>query len=535
VNSGQTIQHPFAAARLGRGIGILLFALGSSSHAQTLHVLPSDKGKLAIHGKLGDDASLTTKITLLSDQVIPELLFRPGALDGPSGIHVASSQIQLGTSGKISLGENTPYDVDLKVAGIKVSGVYTGAIDFLLPKRGTNSLVQVNLELTVDPILKLQTRKGSESVKIQIVNCNSWTCKVAGLLEPAASRNSYAIPFDNVGSNSFSVNANLSATGERNWGEIGNAVHLTSPIQITASPIAKIPLTVASGEVAADHYLGDMQIVIPGQEAPLKIPLEVNVKDGPIWAIFTLLVGVLMGRLIKYMKDKGTPQADLLQTLHQLQTRSEQSPADAVLLKMFFDKAAVDIRYFRFTDAQADLTKIDNLLTLLAHLTHLEIELQPRSAEPAVAAILALIKQARATMQLGSDPSQLANQIESAVTALPAPAAPASGVFQTMIAKNVSVAAQALADVARAPHPSRVRWVAKLIGYDETVPEHVTFWFLRPLLWVLLILGLLVVGLQQLYLKDPAFGSMAFNDYFGLFVWGTSADVASRTLSNLGK
>jgi hypothetical protein len=136
---------------------------------------------------------------------------------------------------------------------------------------------------------------------------------------------------------------------------------------------------------------------------------------------------------------------------------------------------------------------------------------------------------------LGSDPSQLANQIESAVTALPAPAAPASGVFQTMIAKNVSVAAQALADVARAPHPSRVRWVAKLIGYDETVPEHVTFWFLRPLLWVLLILGLLVVGLQQLYLKDPAFGSMAFNDYFGLFVWGTSADVASRTLSNLGK
>ena len=530
-----TILGTSASVRPCRVICALILALASSTHAQTLRVLPSDNGRLAIHGKLGDDASLTTRITLLSDQAIPELLFRPGGLDGPNGIHLPSSQIQLGASGKLSLAENTPYDVDLKITSFKVSGVYTGAIDFLLPRHGTNSLVQVKLEVTVDPTLKLQTRKGSESVKIQIVNCNSWTCTVAGLLDPAASHNAYAIPFDNVGSNSFSVNANLSATGERNWGEIGNAVLLTSPIQVPASPIAKIPLAVASGNVAADHYLGDMQIVIPGQDAPLKIPLEVNVKDGPMWAIFTLLVGVLMGRLIKYMKDKGTPQADLLQTLHQLQTRSEQSPADAALLKLIFDKAAVDIRYFRFTDAQADLTKIDNLLTLLAHLRHLETELQPRAGDTAVAAILALIKQVRATIQLGSDPSQLANQIETAVIALPAPAAPTSGVFQTMIAKNVSIAANALGVVAAAPRSARVRWVAKLIGYDETVPENITFWFLRPLLWVLLIVGLLVVGLQQLYLKDPAFGSMAFNDYFGLFVWGTSADVASRTLSNLGR
>jgi hypothetical protein len=510
-------------------------AIGESTAAQTLSVMPSEKGKLFIHGKLGDDASLTRRITLLADQAVPDLLFRASELDGPNGALIPNSQIQLGASGKISLAENTPYEVDLKIMGVKASGAYTGVIDFLLPKHGTNSLVHVMLEVTVDPIFRLQTRKGSESVKIEIVNCKGWGCTVSALLEPAASRTEYAIPLDNVGSNCFQIDGNLSATGERNWGEIGKAAQLKLPMETGDNPITKIPLATASEQVASDHYVGDLQIRIPGQETPLKVPLEVNVKDGPVVAILTLLVGVLMGRLIKYMKDKGTPQADLLRTLHQLQERAAQSPSDAALLETFFEKAADDIRYFHLTDAQTDLAKLDNLLTLLAHLRHLEMVLEPRSSEPEVAQILGQIEQVRNAIEFGSDPSALAGQIETAVTALPAQKnVTAATVSDTSIAKGLTLAAQSLKGSGKpAQRSRRERVVAALTGSDETAREQITLWFLRPLLWLLLIVGLLVVGLQQLYLKDPIFGSTAFNDYFGLFVWGTSADVASRTLSSL--
>jgi hypothetical protein len=37
---------------------------------------------------------------------------------------------------------------------------------------------------------------------------------------------------------------------------------------------------------------------------------------------------------------------------------------------------------------------------------------------------------------------------------------------------------------------------------------------------------------MQLYVKNPIFGANLISDYFGLLVWATGSDVASRTLSN---
>ena len=57
--------------------------------------------------------------------------------------------------------------------------------------------------------------------------------------------------------------------------------------------------------------------------------------------------------------------------------------------------------------------------------------------------------------------------------------------------------------------------------------------FVRPLLWLALLIGLLAVGLKALYIDNPTFGASPFTDFFGLVFWGLSTDVASRTLSGL--
>jgi hypothetical protein len=70
-------------------------------------------------------------------------------------------------------------------------------------------------------------------------------------------------------------------------------------------------------------------------------------------------------------------------------------------------------------------------------------------------------------------------------------------------------------------------------GIDRGLLAEMTLRVLRPAIWVLLIAALLVLGIQQLYIKNATFGSDLFSDYFGLLVWAISSDVASRTLASL--
>jgi hypothetical protein len=72
-----------------------------------------------------------------------------------------------------------------------------------------------------------------------------------------------------------------------------------------------------------------------------------------------------------------------------------------------------------------------------------------------------------------------------------------------------------------------------LTGIAPEVRAELTLWLVRPALYIVLIAGVLAIGVQQLYLKNPIFGAAPFNDYLGLLVWAFSGDVAGRTLSTL--
>jgi len=66
------------------------------------------------------------------------------------------------------------------------------------------------------------------------------------------------------------------------------------------------------------------------------------------------------------------------------------------------------------------------------------------------------------------------------------------------------------------------------------VRAEATYWFVRPLLYTVLLAGLTIVGLNTLYIeKGETFGARPLPDYLGLLLWGLSADVASRSLSGL--
>jgi hypothetical protein len=73
-------------------------------------------------------------------------------------------------------------------------------------------------------------------------------------------------------------------------------------------------------------------------------------------------------------------------------------------------------------------------------------------------------------------------------------------------ASSVRSAAQVTAAGSASPRGSLARrLVALLTGHTEAARAQITLWFLRPLLWCVLVFLLLVVGLMHLYLKTTQF------------------------------
>jgi hypothetical protein len=312
---------------------------------------------------------------------------------------------------------------------------------------------------------------------------------------------------------------------------------LSLSIPLPSTPIINIPFAVASGDLIPDHYVGDVQLRIPGKEEPIKIPLELNVRTGPVLPILILVVGILFGRFIKYMKDKGTPQSDLLRQLLRIQTRVAQDPSDLGLLQHMLQQVRMDIDQMRLDIAKSEISIIENRQMLLSRLRFLETLLTSRAADPGVALVLANIALARNQISLGSDPTGTANQIETQVQNLAPPAGVASQAVRAVeVAAATSVrGAVSVATVVPSVEPPVSRFrraVALITGHPDVLRANITLWFLRPLAWILLIGLLTATGFIQLYLKNPIFGSDATSDYFGLLVWAAGSDVAGRTLSN---
>lgn len=78
------------------------------------------------------------------------------------------------------------------------------------------------------------------------------------------------------------------------------------------------------------------------------------------------------------------------------------------------------------------------------------------------------------------------------------------------------------------------KFLVMLSGLSEQVRAEATLWFIKPLLSLTLLLTLTAVGLNSLYIENgKTFGARPFTDFLGLILWGLSADVASRSLSQM--
>ena len=316
------------------------------------------------------------------------------------------------------------------------------------------------------------------------------------------------------------------------------------PIRVPAGTPHEMAIPIERAALPCGQFTGAIHWVAGEGGARLKVPVELKVRTGPFWPIAVLLAGILLGHLVKFMQERGKPLADSLAKVNRLAFELESAdPGDRALLEPQLEDVRRDVYREELDGIDASLGALAARAEALAELRRIEARIAGNQY-PAAMEARKKIALARERLGRGEDATALVAAVREDLGKLrtglmrggaapPAELEEALGACETL----GEAAGRARAAAVQAPPPAwpRLRRVlAWVSGFSDVVRAEATLWLARPLLYVVLVVGLVAVGLDTLYVQNGAtFGARPFADFLGLFLWGLSADVASRTLSNL--
>ena len=536
---------------------LILLVCPASALAQTKVGIQVDAGDkpLQIKGWLGSENAFTGNMRLTaSGGNLAAFTFLPSDLKRKEGDEVIGRQ-QVELVGKPPLSAEVPKDFQVKVNGIKVPGTYEGQVELLLPGQKRSEAMVIPLTVMAKAKPALVPVKGGEQVRRQLVRC-SWglDCALAQLLLPASAfQNQWELKLDNP------VEAPVSLTstevvleGQQTGYQITKAEVESppSPATLAANQIINLPLKWKRSQIPPDRYTGWVYLTLDGREERLAIPVDLNMRIGPLLPLLVLLVGIALGRLFKYMQEKGIPQSDALGKVNELEQQiAEADPEDQKILTPMVKQVRKSVYQMDLETVTAKVEVIADRLDCLKKLRSLEHQLAGKEQNSTVAEVLQQINAARNQILQSKDEQakKLLVEIEEKIaklikSSMMGPQKPDASLTEAAKqAEEAKAAAERAEQVRSRSSIALSGWVVQLkrsliflSGVSTAVRAEATLWVVRPLLSLALLFGLSVVGIRALYVeKGATFGADPFADYLGLVLWGLSADVASRSLSNL--
>jgi hypothetical protein len=403
------------------------------------------------------------------------------------------------------------------------------------------------------PSRTLTPMDGTKQLQLQLVNCNSWLdCGLAQWFLPKATFiESRQLQFANPTASPIDlINTSIVAEGKLTGYQLNQEALQLAPTQtFVANQVGNLPLNIQRTKLPPDQYNGTIYLVIANQPEWLALPIGISVRSGPLLPLVILIWGILLGRLLKYMQERGEPQANVLQELNELEYEIRSlDPKDQTILAKAIDQARRATYREQFDRAQADIKMIRDRLNVLTKLRTLENQLEQR-VEPIpddmVNQAIEKVQSARNAVIQGEDGNARAGiqQVQQLLNTVGTKGGAASTQTQNSI-QGVTDSLDALnnkeTETIATNSQSFSNWLQRSLiiisGVSDRAKAEATFWIVRPLLALVLLAGLSAVGLGSLYVeKGTTFGAKPFSDYLGLILWGLSADVASRSLSSLSE
>lgn len=468
--------------------------------------------------------TIVTQLEVGSTEEIKGLVLDSDGLTGPGGIQVDGSNLKFVATG-VDLAKGGRVPVAISIGGLTKAGTYSGSFVLRAPGAKDGAAVTVSIGLAGKPVVTL----GSDGLT-SFTCLVAWSCRLAELWIPARR----TISADNskgVG------NANVTGKWIVLRATRGDRVLTESELkpEIDPNPVERygtIRLSVPNG-LRADRYQGSIRLDVENADDPVTANVALDIRHAPWIALLVLGVGILLGRFVQSL---NTPLAQLQQrllgSLFALQGAESDvhDAAVASLLGALFERLRQDINLG--VKSETELTQeLSNLSTAIDLAKDLErIRAQAQGIDPTAGAEVAKHLDAARKALFKEDFVTADSERLAAQQALLGATAPA-----TAAAAPASAMTPRFHFLTPAPEPKRPLHLQLLQGFAGTkpMPPEARFAYAKPILFGLLFIGLLVLGLYTLYVKNTTFGADVVFDYFSLIAWGLSADVAQRTLQNL--
>jgi hypothetical protein len=300
----------------------------------------------------------------------------------------ASSVVVTPPSAKLEAG--VPTDFAIAIPKVDRPGIYQGAVEVRYRRSAAPSAQPalettakfVTLTLVVSHVPGLSLLGDAESVDLRHARLTNALDQFLApfFLDPIEMKGRLAIPVANIASTTVVLSGgNVVLVGERS-GQLLSPAEVSIPeLQTTprrVGPDAQLPLTLRlnAADVVPDRYRGTIYLRFEGIAAPQAIPVELDVRRGPLGPLLLIIVGVVLGLFVRAMASRGDPLlavADRLDVLRARIATARLSPGDQLALTGLADRALRQIEFGRVADAEISIDGVETGTTILEDTTEL--------------------------------------------------------------------------------------------------------------------------------------------------------------------
>lgn len=558
-------KHRWIGAHPGRALGVLLaFVVPTSSfpsRAATLSVSSTfgSETRLQLEALVEKEAvtasgvvelvateQLELEVLGLSEEKEPSLRVGRG-----EALRVGRDQVVLDPA---SLDANKKTKVTISIRDLDRPGRFRGTIE--LAKKGElAAIASVSIELVVDLKPAFALHRGDQTT-LALVNCNRWTCPLAGSLVPGGRIRKVSTRVDNESPAAIEV----SAKGwlRRTPGDVEIDLVSSPKTKIGPAGFGTVELPI-DGKLAPGTYEGSLFFTAAAagpsdggsdaaadsgpqiQLTTVPSKLTIHVRAGPVWPIILILLGILLGRIALSL---GRPETKLKIALFPRLVGLEDAsarirhPASRIAIDRKLRDLRRRIARAQGTEAEigAELDTVADQIDSLQEADGLEAQiLESALSDAEKKALQANLESARTKIVEGK-PADAAKEIDNVRVALE------TGQIEAP-ARRAAAMVTDLQTRAAAPKEPRFRklrsamagTLSVLSGTGDEASLETIYWLWRPLLFVFLLAALTIQGLLLLYAGEShqTFGSQGLADYAPLLLWGVGTDVANRTLQQI--
>lgn len=449
-------------------------------------------------------------------------------LNGARIVQTANPNVIIPIS-NISIPKQPKFDwfayIDIVIKNIAEPGMYKGEV--LLNLKSSNENIAKSFQCVVPITIELQPMKTiafvNKDIAINNVRSekNTWNRWFGS--EPISSFFIELNVDDTLAVENLSFEFNLK--GEQSNTFLSNEELLKS-IDINKNYLQlefKEP-----AQVQADKFSGNATLSGSNMQKPIKVPFTMNMKDS-IWkAIIVLIFGLISGRFIQLFNNKdikdyfelteraeklkndaqGKVDANLIEALNTIIRKLKYSSFDATKLDKELDELELKIRAIIEVDKKI-LTALDSNRKALTDFKMLFSSTSPLSSKG-----YEVLNEKLKAMSLDEDGEddevKSFNNQTDLVTAIGADQSLREQFSVNTRAKN---------------------WINAVTGLGlKKVSQN---WWLRLIVFLIILFSALLLGLQSNYMNNTVFGSEGIYDYFELFLWASGSTAVIKSVFSI--